>query len=392
MKNELIRFDKKKQIFNLSNNKITYLVSIEDGKTLCHLYFGKKIRDYHDELKYPRLSRTFSGNIPESSDKTFSRDTLPKEYSSTGEGDFRTPATSVHNADGSNALFLTYRSFKKEKGKPKLTGLPASFVKNNEDAETLTITLEDKNSKVEFDLIYSIFRNYPVITRSVKIRNNSGEIKYLNKVASMQIDFMDNKFQSITLPGSHMNERRIERNDITQGNHVYSSNRGTSSPQMSPFIALTSSNSDEFNGDIYGFSFVYSGNHKFELEKDQINQIRLSIGINDYNFSWKLTPNDSFQTPEVIMTYSNNGFNGMSQVFHQFIHDQVIRSKFKNKERPILINNWEATHFDFTEQKLEPLVDQAKSLGMELFVLDDGWFGNRDNSRSSLGDWKTNRK
>lgn len=156
---------------------------------------------------------------------------------------------------------------------------------------------------------------------------------------------------------------------------------------MNPFLALVRPNTDEFAGDAYGFTFVYSGNHMFELEKDQINQIRLNIGINDFNFDWKLEPNEDFQTPEVLMTYSPNGINQMSQTFHQVIFDHIIRSKFKNKVRPILVNNWEATYFDFNEKKLQAIVDQAKDLGIEMFVLDDGWFGHRDADNSSLGDW-----
>ena len=385
---KLIRFDEKNKVFNLSNNQITYLLSIEDGKTLCHLYFGKKLRHYHGELKYPRISRSFSAALPNSEDRTFSRDTLPKEYSSTGEGDFRVPATSVKNSDGSNALFLTYKNYRIEAGKPSLAGLPASFVNAKDEAETLIVTLEDKISKLEYDLAYTIFRDYPVIARSVQVKNCGKQAVFLNKVDSMQIDFVDQgNLQMINLPGAHMNERHISRKFIDQGIHTYASNRGTSSPQMNPFIALVDSNTDEFTGKTYGFSFVYSGNHKFEVEKDQINQIRLNIGINDYNFAWKLNSDDVFQTPEVLLTYSDKGLNGMSQTFHHFIHDNIVRSKFKNRPRPVLINNWEATYFDFNESKLKALIDDAAKLGMEMFVLDDGWFGHRDNSRSSLGDW-----
>lgn len=388
----LINFDKKNKVFNLSNDKITYLMSIEDGKTLCHLYFGKKIRDYHNSLKYLRLSRSFSPNLPPSLDKTFSRDSLPKEYSSAGEGDFRTPATIVHNNDGSNSLFLIYKGYKKEAGKPKLAGLPASFVKNNIEAETLVIMLEDKYSKLEYELAYTIFKDYPVITRSVKVNNKGIETCYLNKISSLQLDFVDEKMQTITFPGAHMNERRIERSSLIQGIHVFSSMRGTSSPQMNPSICLVDKNTTEFEGRAYGFTFVYSGNHKIELEKDQINQIRLNIGINDFGFSWELKPNASFQAPEVIMTFSDSGLNKMSNNFHHFIFDHVIHSEFKQKERQILINNWEATYFDFNEKQLISLVDEAKKLGIEMFVLDDGWFGHRDNSKVSLGDWRTNKK
>jgi len=392
MKTDMITFDEKNQVFNLSNDYISYIFSVEEGKTLAHLYFGKKIRNYHGNLQYPRISRSFSANLPGSEDKTFSRDTLPKEYSSAGEGDFRTPAAVVKNENGAYASFLTYKSYQIINGKPKMQELPASFVDNTEDAQTLIIVLEDKISKLEFDLSYTIFRKYPIIVRSVKVRNMGNKTVFLNKVSSMQLDFVDKKFESITLPGAHMNERNIERNPLHHGLAVYSSNRGVSSPQMNPFIALVDKNTNEFSGEVYGFSLVYSGNHKIELEEDQINQVRLNMGINDYNFSWKLAPEESFQTPEIIMVHSNDGLNGMSQSFHHFIDENIITSKFKNSERPILINNWEATYFDFTEEKLLQLVKKAKDLGIEMFVLDDGWFGHRNDSRSSLGDWTVNTK
>lgn len=337
MNKDMILFDEKNKVFNLSNDYISYIFSVEEGNTLAHLYFGKKVRQYHGSLKYLRLSRSFSANLPGSEDKTFSRDTLPKEYSSAGEGDFRTPAAIVKNENGAYASFLTYKSYKKIDGKPKMKNLPASFVDNDEDAQTLIITLEDKIGKLEFDLSYTIFRKYPIIARSVKVRNLGTETVFLNKVSSMQLDFVGKKFESITLPGAHMNERNIERNPLHHGLAVYSSNRGVSSPQMNPFIALVDKNTNEFSGEVYGFSLVYSGNHKIELEKDQIDQVRLNMGINNYNFSWKLIPKESFQTPEVIMVHSNDGVNGMSQSFHHFIGEDIITSKFKNIERPILI-------------------------------------------------------
>lgn len=389
---DLITFDEKNKVFHLHNDDISYLMSVEDGDTLSHLYFGKRVKNYHGQLRYPRVDRGFSGNLPGSLDRTFSRDSLPKEYSSSGEMDYHTPATIVRNADGSNALFLRYSGYKIEDGKPDLAGLPHSWVKDKSEAQTLTIELIDETSKLEFDLLYTIYRNRPIITRSVKVKNNGEDDVFLEKVASMQIDFVDRDFETITLPGAHANERHMQRQRINQGIHVYGSHRGASSHQMNPFIALVDRNTDEFNGDAYGFAFVYSGNHAIEVEKDQFNQIHLNIGINDYDFKWKLNKNTEFQTPEVVMTYSDHGLNKMSQSFHSLIHDRIIRSKYKDQVRPILVNNWEATYFDFDEEKLKPIVDDAKKLGIEMFVLDDGWFGHRDDDNSSLGDWKVYKK
>ncbi len=390
--NQLINFDEKNKVFHLHNNQISYLLSIEDGNTLAHLYFGKAIREYHGGLRYPRLDRGFSGNLPGSLDRTFSKDSLPQEYSCAGEMDFRTPATIVRQKDGSNATFLTYESYKIVQGKPNLEGLPHSWVKNKEEAATLIITLKDKYGDLKFDLLYTIYRDRPIIVRSVKVRNTGKDTLNLEKVSSMQMDFVDRNFDMITLPGAHAHERHMQRTRVNQGIHVYSSIRGTSSHQMNPFVALVDKDTTEFAGDAYGFAFVYSGNHKFEIEKDPYSQTRVVIGINDYNFNWELQAKDSFQTPEVIMAYSDNGLNKMSQAFHSLIHDRIIRSKYKDQVRPILVNNWEATYFDFTEEKLKPIVDDAKDMGIEMFVLDDGWFGHRDDDNSSLGDWVVFKK
>lgn len=390
--NQLINFDEKNKVFHLHNNQISYLLSIEDGNTLAHLYFGKAIREYHGGLRYPRLDRGFSGNLPGSLDRTFSKDSLPQEYSCAGEMDFRTPATIVRQKDGSNATFLTYESYKIVQGKPNLEGLPHSWVKNKEEAATLIITLKDKYGDLKFDLLYTIYRDRPIIVRSVKVRNTGKDTLNLEKVFSMQMDFVDRNFDMITLPGAHAHERHMQRTRVNQGIHVYSSIRGTSSHPMNPFVALVDKDTTEFAGDAYGFAFVYSGNHKFEIEKDPYSQTRVVIGINDYNFNWELQAKDSFQTPEVIMAYSDNGLNKMSQAFHSLIHDRIIRSKYKDQVRPILVNNWEATYFDFTEEKLKPIVDDAKDMGIEMFVLDDGWFGHRDDDNSSLGDWAVFKK
>lgn len=392
MTKNLITFDEKNKVFHLHNDQISYLISIEDGGTLSHLYFGKSIKAYHGELRYPRLDRGFSGNLPGSLDRTFSKDSLPQEYSSAGEMDFRTPAMIVRQPDGSNAVFLTYENYQIVPGKPELKGLPHAWVKNKDEAETLIITLKDKFSELRFDLLYTIYRDSSVIVRSTKVRNAGKETVKIEKVASMQMDFVDRDFDMITLPGAHAHERRVERNKVNQGIHVYSSIRGTSSHQMNPFVALVDQDTNEFAGDAYGFAFVYSGNHKFEVEKDPYAQTRIVVGINDYNFSWMLNAQESFQTPEVLMVYSDQGLNKMSQAFHSIIHDRIMRSKYKDQVRPIVVNNWEATYFDFDEDKLKPIVDKAKELGIEMFVLDDGWFGHRDDDNSSLGDWQVFEK
>ena len=389
---ELIEFDKKQQVFHLHNQEVSYIFSVVKGGTLSHLYFGKRVRGYHGELAYPAVDRGFSGNLPGDLDRTFSRDTLPKEYSGAGEMDYHSPATIVRQANGSNAVFLHYAGYEIAPGKPKLPGLPAAYVENDDEAETLTVKLVDDLTGLEYDLLYTIYRDRDVIARSVRVVNKGKESVHLEKAASMQMDLVGRDLEAITLPGAHVNERHPQRSRLTQGRHVFESRRGTSSHQMNPFVALVDPKTDEFSGDAWGLALVYSGNHEFELEKDQLDQLHVTVGINEYNFSWKLTPGASFQTPEVLLVYSNAGLNGMSQTYHSVILDRVIRSKFKRSPRPILVNNWEATYFDFNEDKLKPIVDEAKKLGIEMFVLDDGWFGHRDDDNSSLGDWQVYEK
>ena len=390
--NDLIEFDSKRQVFHLHNGNISYIFSVEEGGTLCHLYFGRHVQKYHGELKYPRVDRGFSGNLPGSLDRTFSRDTLPKEYSGAGEMDYHTPAAVVRRGDGSNALMLKYVGHRIEEGKPQLEGLPAAWVETQDEAQTLTVTLKDEPTGLEYDLLYTIYRNVDIITRSVRVRNAGDEDIFLEKAASLQIDFVGRDFDSICLPGAHANERHPERQKVGYGIQKFGSIRGTSSHQMNPFIALADRTTDEYSGDVYGFAMVYSGNHSFEVEKDQLDQTHLVIGINDYNFSWKLDAGSEFQTPEVLMTYSDQGLNKMSQAFHEIIRERIVRSKFKHADRPILVNNWEATYFDFNEEKLRTIVDEAENLGIEMFVLDDGWFGHRDDDNSSLGDWTVYKK
>ncbi|MDQ0222734.1 alpha-galactosidase [Streptococcus moroccensis] len=389
---KLIQYDPKQGLFHLSNTRISYLFSIEEGGLLSHLYFGQKIKRYHNQMRYPRIDRGFSGNVLNHPDRGFSKDTLPQEYSGSDAGDYRVPSFVAQHANGSRSNAWTFKDYKISCGKPVLAGLPASYVEQESQSETLVVTLEDKVTGLEIDLLYSIFRDYDVIARSSCVRNLGESSVKLEKISSMQIDFVSQDFDVICLPGAHANERHISRQKIDYGTKRFESRRGTSSHQMNPFIALVDKGTDEHSGQAFGLNFVYSGNHLFEVEKDQLSQVRVLAGINDYNFEWELKPGAHFQTPEVLMAYSNEGLNYMSQTFHGLIRNHIVRGRFKYEDRPILVNNWEATYFDFNEEKLKPIVDEAKELGMEMFVLDDGWFGKRDNDQSSLGDWQIYKK
>ncbi|MCB5953078.1 alpha-galactosidase [Enterococcus sp. BWT-B8] len=388
-KKNLISFDKKSRVFELTNSEITYLMKIEESEVLAHIYFGKCVAGYGDKKNYPRRDRGFSGDVPLNADRSFSKDTLPQEYSTNGEMDFRTPASIIRRRNGSTLLDLRFDSYSIQQGKPRLTGLPQTYILAEEEAETLIITLKDRELAIYIDLLYTIYADRAVIIRSVNVRNESGEPIQIEKLASLQLDFTNSgRFNEvIALPGAHVQERQISRQAITSGRKVIESRRGTSSHHMNSFIAVVDKHTTEFTGEAIGINFVYSGNHAFELEKDAIDQLRIVGGINSHLFSWKLASGKSFQTPEMILSYSAHGLNKMSQVNHHLLRERVARGRFQYKERPILVNNWEATYFDFTSEKLHAIVDEAKELGIEMFVLDDGWFGKRDSDNSSLGDW-----
>lgn len=384
-----ILFDEKSRVFHLRNTFLSYLIKIEESNVLAHIYFGKPVKQYKDNKNYPRRDRGFSGNIPLNPDRSLSKDTLPQEYSSHGSMDFRTPASIIQRKNGSDLLDLRYDSHYITDGKPDIEGLPQTYVLDKSEAQTLVISLKDRETAIYFDLFYTIFSDRAVITRSVKIRNETRETIKLEKAASFQLDFAHTRRfdEVIALPGAHVNERQISRQSLLSGTKVFESRRGTSSHHMNNFIALVHHHTTENTGEAIGLQFVYSGNHSFELEKDQINQLRVVGGINSHCFSWELNANQSFQTPEMILSYSSQGLNKMSQIHHELLRERIARGRHQFAERPILVNNWEATYFDFNSEKIKAVIDEAKELGIEMFVLDDGWFGKRDADNSSLGDW-----
>ncbi|HAQ4671914.1 TPA: alpha-galactosidase [Enterococcus faecium] len=384
-----ILFDEKSRVFHLRNTFLSYLIKIEESNVLAHIYFGKPVKQYKDNKNYPRRDRGFSGNIPLNPDRSLSKDTLPQEYSSHGSMDFRTPASIIQRKNGSDLLDLRYDSHYITDGKPDIEGLPQTYVLDKSEAQTLVISLKDRETAIYFDLFYTIFSDRAVITRSVKIRNETRETIKLEKAASFQLDFAHTRRfdEVIALPGAHVNERQISRQSLLSGTKVFESRRGTSSHHMNNFIALVHHHTTENTGEAIGLQFVYSGNHSFELEKDQINQLIVVGGINSHCFSWELNANQSFQTPEMILSYSSQGLNKMSQIHHELLRERIARGRHQFAERPILVNNWEATYFDFNSEKIKAIIDEAKELGIEMFVLDDGWFGKRDADNSSLGDW-----
>lgn len=375
-----------KLLFHLQSDNTSYVMQVFREKYLLHLYYGKRVQEYNGSNKIIFLDRGFEPN-PDDKDRTFSLNTVPQEYQAFGNGDFRIPAYQVKLEDGSRITDLKYIGYKVYKGKEKLEKLPATYVNSSNEAETLEIYLEDSLINLRVTLKYTLFHSLDVITRSVEFINNGNSELRLLRALSMSIDFRDNDFEMISLYGAHNNEKNVERRKLAYGLQSVDSRRGASSPHQAPFIALVRKDTNEDNGEVYAFNLVYSGNFTGQVEVDSYCNTRVSMGINPFDFSWLLEPGEKFQTPEVAITYTDRGLGHMSRTYHRLYSENLCRGKFKKEVRPILINNWEATYFNFNEEKILEIASEGKELGMELFVLDDGWFGKRDDDNTSLGDW-----
>ncbi|SFL53801.1 alpha-galactosidase [Gracilibacillus orientalis] len=373
--------------FHLYNDNVSYIFRVlEKSHQLEHLYYGKRI--HHRKSFAHLIEREIrpSTNMFEG-DHTSSMEHIKQEYPSYGSTDFRYPAHTILRQDGSHITDFTYDSFRVINGKKPLTDLPATYVENEDEADTLEIELVDDILQCRLILSYTIYQNRNVITRHAKFINEGLESYYLDQAMSMNIDLPDDQFDMLHLQGAWAREGHVETKRLSKGIQSIYSNRGGSSHVFNPFFALKRWNTDENQGEVYGFSLVYSGNFLAQIEVDTYNVSRVNMGINPYRFKWKLASGGSFQTPECVMVYSDQGLNGMSQTFHKLYRERLVRGYWRDKVRPILINNWEATYFDFNEEKVLNIAKTAQELGIELFVLDDGWFGKRDDDTSSLGDW-----
>ena len=384
-----VKYYEKERIFKLDTPNSSYILGVVDEENFVgHAYYGKKLSDHNVGF----LMRTEEAPFVPSTnnrDRVSFLDSFPMEYPGSGLGDYRGSCISVKTKEGHTAVSLSYVSHKIYKGKPTLEGLPATFATEGE-CETLELVCEDKVLGLEVVLIYSAFCDVDVIARSVRIKNKGNKSIYLTKVLSMCLD-MDNKdFDLLTMHGSWARERMIEYRKVGHGYQGVESFRGESSHQDHPFMALKAKNTTQENGEIYGFHFVYSGNFMGQVELNQFDMIRVVMGIHSENFCWKLEPDMEFQTPEVVMVYSANGLDGMTHNYHELYRNHLIRSEYKNKQRPILINNWEATYFDFNTDKLLAIAKTAAEHGIEMLVMDDGWFGHRNDDNTSLGDWEVN--
>lgn len=378
--------DEKKGLFQLITDNTEYQMKADKYGVLKHLWYGEKTGCDMEYLQsYPDVG--FSGNIYDAgNDRTYSLDTLPLEYACDGVGDYRVTGAAAVHSDGSCALDLRYKSYRISKGKYSIKGLPAVYADVSE-SETLEIVLKDKYSDIEVTLRYGVLPKLDIITRCASVANNTNEPVILTKAASLCLDIPHGEWEWVHFHGRHAMERLTERMPLCHGIQESSSTRGTSSHHQNPTVLLCSPDCTETSGSCIGAALMYSGSFQTKIQLDQMEQVRLVMGINPELFRWELKPSEVFDTPEVIMSYSSNGMERLSHNFHKVIREHVCRGKYKLAERPVLINNWEATYFDFNEEKILKIAEQAASLGVDMLVLDDGWFGKRDDDCSGLGDW-----
>ncbi len=374
-----INFQEENKQFHLATNKTSYIMRIIDAGYLAHIYYGKRIRNHR------LISEEFQNLI--------NLEVIPQEYSAFGTGEFRTPSYEVQFENGTTTNELKYQSHRIISGKPGMEGLPSSYALDGDEVETLEITLLDDLVGLKVVLYYSVFPEFDVITRRTRMEYTSSvnSSVRINRIMSLTMDFERSNYDMLQLSGGWAREKHIYKRALVPGIQSIDSKRGLGSHAQNPFLAIMEKNADENHGEVYGFNLVYSGNFLAEVEVDQYFGSRLQMGINPFDFSWKLASGESFDTPEAVMVYSGNGLGEMSRTFHRFYRSRMCRGKFQYAPRPILINNWEATYFNFNADKIEQIAMAGKELGIELFVLDDGWFGKRNSDNSSLGDWVVDR-
>lgn len=386
-----IIYCEKDRTFTLQTKNTTYQMQVDRYGFLLHLYYGKKTDGCMDYL-LTYYDRGFSGNPYDAGeDRTYSMDTLPQEFPCYGNGDFRSTAFAVENADGSMSCDLRYKSHKIFDGKYNLEGLPAVYA-SEQEAQTLEILMEDPVTGVKVVLLYGVLPAQDVITRSVCVKNESSGKIYLNKIESASLDFLYGDYELLTFYGRHAMERNVQRVPVVHGTQKIGSVRGTSSHQYNPMMILAEKETTEDKGNCYAMSFVYSGCFQGEVLKDQLNQTRMMLGLQEEAFRYPLETGEMFQAPEVILSYSSEGMNRLSQNLHHCIRQHICRGKYKEEIRPILINSWEAAYFDFTGDTIYELAKAAKEVDIDMLVMDDGWFGKRDDDNSGLGDWFVNEK
>jgi alpha-galactosidase len=380
----LISWDESTNQLHLCNGRISYIARVLEDGSFGHLHFGPALtpgRSYRH--LGPDRFEGFSNRVGEP---------IAREYPTGGSGDFRVPAVVLEPADSSPVLHLAYAGHRILPGKPALPGLPATYVEADEEAETVEVLLRDEPSGIEVTLLYTIFADAPVVARSARIRNGGAQPVRVRCAMSASLDLPDASWDFVQLSGTWARERHVVTRPLVPGRQSIASLRGASGHEHNPFIVLARPATTEEAGEAYGFSLVYSGNFLAEVEVDPFDSTRVRLGINPESFCWTLDPGAELALPEAVLAYSGAGLGALSDAYHLLYRQRLARGAWRDRERPVLINNWEATYFDFNEDRLLAIAGAAQEMGIELFVLDDGWFGTRDDDTSSLGDWFVDRR
>lgn len=387
-------FDEANGIFNLQTPDTSYIIGIYEGKLPMHIYYGKRVERTSNLMSMFGYKPFWDNGCWAVDSKEISGANLtniPQEYPTYGTGDYRTPLFHARYADGSTVTKLFYTGYRIYDGKAELDGLPSVYLEDDSEAQTLELYLEDELTGVKVVLSYTAYNDRDVITRSNRIINGGRDDVRLQSVLSGAIELPECDYDFVHFSGAWARERHLEKNPLMRGNQYVDSLRGASSHVHNPFVCLASKGATETQGEVYAMNLVYSGNFVSGAYVDTFDRTRFYTGINPFDFEWKLESGESFQTPECVFVYSDSGFDKMSQTMHSLVRERVCRGKYRDLERPVLLNNWEATYFDFTEDKIVNIAKKAAEVGVELFVLDDGWFGERNSDNGSLGDWFVNK-
>lgn len=385
-----IAVNKAGNTFHLYNDEISYIMTVLPNRQIGQVYFGKRIQIQEDYSYFIETRMRPMSSCVFDTDKRFSMEYIRQEYGGFGMSDYRMPAVEVIQENGSRISEFCFAGYRRSAGKPKLSGLPATYVEKEEEAETLVLELKDEETGMVLELFYTVFAQGGIIARSAHFINRGEQELHLTTAMSLCLDLPDSEYDWMQFSGAWARERYPKTRRLEQGIQSVGSLRGNSSHNHNPFLILKRPTADEFQGEAIGFSLVYSGNFLAQAEVDTYDAVRVLMGIHPSCFDWKLVPGGEFQTPEAVIVYTDRGLNHLSQTYHKLYQKRLARGYWRDRERPILINNWEATYFDFTEEKLAGIARKAKESGVELFVLDDGWFGARNNERAGLGDWVAN--
>ena len=382
-----ITFDASKKIFKLDTVSTSYAFAVHSEGYLLHLYYGAYLPDNNLLSMLDRgMFASFSPDNPNCIASGFSPDVQPSEYSVNGTGDFRVSALQIRNRNGDISTDVRYVSHRILAEKPALCGLP-SLRDENGDSETLEVTTRDSVTGAVVKLYYTVYSDLPVMTRSAVIENDSDAVMELERVYSTCLELPTMDYDMVHLYGKWFKERTVTERPLCHGIQSIASKRGSSSHNHNPFVALKKHGACEESGEVY---LVYSGNFAIDIEVDGFNTTRLIAGINPTDFTWRLEPGESFTAPEAVMVYTDKGVGEMSRIFHRTYRKHLIKSPWRDIERPVLINSWEAAYFDFDDDKLVAFAHEAAKMGVDMLVMDDGWFGHRNLDDSSLGDWYVN--